>query len=463
MTNTKTNSMASNMTHTIRSKCLQLLIGSLIATQVQAATLQEIFELAVNNDPELAAAEATFKSNSEILVTGRAGLLPRINLSGGSSVGNLWILGTPLPSEPSGSHSWNASLQQPLFQLDSWYRFKKSRNQHAQFVATFADAQQTLIVHVAESYLSVLEAQAALTSAQAQRDSVQRQLEQVQQRFDVGLVAITDVLEAKAAFDDAIVAVIEREGSQNTSFESLLRITGQPISEVSGFVAEMPIEYPKPNNVEAWVEKALQQNYSLVAGREGLEASAKDVKIARAGHFPTVTASAGWNHNVNKGRNFLGSKTDNRSYSVNINIPVYQGGNVRSGAKQAAYSHDAAQSNYDFQQRTIVENTRNLFTAINTDVARVRARQRSIESSQSALDATRTGYEVGTRNIVEVLQAQQQLYQAQFQYASARYQYIRDNLRLKQMVGSLSPDDISAVTQYVETSNVVRRVVPNTR
>lgn len=439
------------------------MVASLVTAQIQAATLQEIFELAVNNDPEIAAAEATFKSNSEVLVTGRAGLLPRISLTGTSSVGNRWILDTPLPAEPSGSHGWGASLQQPLFQLDSWYRFRQSQDQHAQFAATFADAQQTLIVRVAESYLAVLEAQAALTSAQAQRDSVQRQLEQVQQRFDVGLVAITDVLEAKAAFDDAIVAVIEQEGAQSTSFESLLRITGQPINEVSGFAAEMPIEYPEPNNIDAWIEKALQHNFYLVAAREGLKASAKDVKIAKALHYPSVTASAGWNHNVSKGRSFLGSKTNNRSYSISINVPVYQGGNIRSGAKRAAYTHDAAQSNYDFQQRTIVENTRNLFTAINTDVARVRARRRSIESSQSALDATKTGYEVGTRNIVEVLQAQQQLYQAQFQYASARYQYIRDNLSLKQLVGSLSPGDINAVTQYVEPTSVVRRVVPNTR
>lgn len=437
---------------------LLALFGVIAANQSFAASLQDIYELAVANDPELAAAEATFKSQSEVTVQTRAGLLPNISVSGSSGVGERWILNSDFPSEPSGSHGWNASLNQPIFRVDTWYRFRQAKDIKAQAAANFAAAQQALIVRVAESYLSILEAQALLTSARSDRDASKRQLEQVQQRFDVGLVAITDVLEAQAAFDDSTVTVIEQEGFQNTSFEALLRLTGNPISEVSGIVDEMPVNPPEPDNVDAWIERALVNNYALIAAREGLKASEKDVKIARAGHYPTINASAGWQHNVSKGRSFLGSKTNNRSYGISINIPVYQGGQVRSGTRQAQYGLDAAQQNFDFQQRTVVENTRNFFTDINTDVARVRARQRSIESRESALDATRTGYEVGTRNIVEVLQAQQQLYLAQYQYASARYQYVRNNLRLKEIVGSLSPDDIYALGKFIAPAEPVKRV-----
>ena len=137
---------------------------------------------------------------------------------------------------------------------------------------------------------------------------------------------------------------------------------------------------------------------------------------------------------------------------------MYQGGQVRSASRQAVFNLASAQENFDYLQRTTVENTRNLFTAIKTDVARVRARERSIESSQSALDATKTGYQVGTRNIVEVLQAQRQLYLAQFQYASARYQYIRDNIRLKEIVGNLSPADVYSLDQFVEVESTIKRL-----
>ena len=149
--------------------------------------------------------------------------------------------------------------------------------------------------------------------------------------------------------------------------------------------------------------------------------------------------------------------------ALQLNIPLYSGGATRSQAKQAGYLLEQAQRNFDLTQRTVVENTRTLYSALNTDVARVNARLRGIESSQSALDATQTGYEVGTRNIVDVLLAQQRLFQAQFQYASARYAYIRDTLRLKQTVGTLSPDDIADLNQYLSATQTVRKISSKTR
>ena len=443
---------------TMLKHCLLTISLLLLINQCLAASLQEVYELSVANDPELAAAQASFKAQKELIIQRKAGLLPSVSIGGSSTVGERWILSSNFPSEPSGSHGWNASLSQPIFRVDSWYRFRQGQDIKAQATANFAVAQQALIVRVTESYLRILEAQAALTSAKAERDAVKRQLDQVQQRFDVGLVAITDVLEAQAAYDSSIVSVIEQEGAQSISFEALLRLTGKTISEISGIIEEMPISAPNPNTVEDWIEKALSNNYSLIAANEGLKISQKDVKIARSGHLPIINANAVWSHNVTEGRTFLGSKTNNRSYSININIPLYQGGQIRSGARQALYNLDSAQENFDYLQRTVVENTRNLFTAIKTDVARVRARQRSIESSQSALEATRTGYEVGTRNIVEVLQAQRQLYLAQFQYASARYQYIRDNIRLKEIVGNLSPSDVYSLDKYIKLDGSVKRL-----
>ena len=440
-----------------------------------AASLEEIYELAVQNDPELAAAEASFKAQNEVIAQRRSALLPQVGLQG-NTTNTRAIIPVPgvdtdptsptfgqqfrIPARQFNSHGWGASLSQPVFRLDSWYRFQQGKNVPAQARAQFAAAQQNLIFRVTEAYLAILEAQAALTSAIAERDAVKRQLEQVQQRFDVGLVAITDVLEAQAAFDNSTVSVIESEGAQNVSFEALLRLTGNPITSVQALVDELPVTPPEPNQEDAWVDRAIAQNFTLLAAREGLHGARSEVKIARAGRLPTVNASANWQHSATAGGNsFFGSKSNNRSLTLSLNIPVYTGGAIASGVRAAGFSLEQAQQNFDFQQRTIVEQTRSLFTAINTDVARVNARRRSIESSESALQATETGYEVGTRNIVEVLQAQRQLYLSQFQYASARYQYIRDNMRLKQAVGSLSPDDIYAVSGFISATKI-DRVMP---
>jgi outer membrane protein len=390
--------------------------------------------------------------------------LPDIVVQGSTSDNSrTTLLPAPATTIDYNDNRWQAILTQPLFRLDRWFQFQKSKETKAKAMADFTTAQQALIYRVADSYLSILEAQDRLSAANAARDAVQRQLEQVQQRFDVGLVAITDVLESTAAFDSSTVDVIEAEGAQVVTFETLLRLTGQPYTEVNGISEAFPVEYPNPRDEEAWVQAALKGNFELAAARASVESARRDMQIARSAHMPTVNAQISYAESASGGGGFFGSDIEQTTASLQFNVPVFAGGSTQSAARQAGYAYEAAQRTLDLTQRQVVENTRNLYSRINTDVARVRARLRGIESSQSALDATQTGYEVGTRNIVDVLQAQQRLFQAQFQYASARYQYIRDTLQLKQVVGSLSPDDMYQLNQFITSSKPVGKITPTTQ
>ena len=446
------------------------LIGALtlLATHAQATNLANIYDLAVNNDPQLAVARASYMATKEALPQARAGLLPSVSVSGSTDDIKRTIVNNSF-TDTYNDQAWQAVLVQPLFRLDRWFQFQGAKNIEAGALAEFAGQQQELIFRVADSYLNILEANAQLVSARAERDAVKRQLEQVQQRFDVGLVAITDVLESTAAFDSSTVNVIEAEGRQDITFETLLRLTGERYTEIEGLADQFPVEYPEPNNEEAWVQRALEGNYQLIAARENVTSAQQTLYASRSQHLPTVDAQARYAESKSGGQNFfnanggIDTEIEQRSYSLVLNVPVFSGGAVHSGAKQAGYRLEQSQRNFDLVQRQTVENTRNLFSAINTDVARVRARLRGIESSQSALDATQTGYEVGTRNIVDVLLAQQRLYLAQFQYASARYQYIRDTLRLKQTVGSLSPEDVYALNQFITADKSVARISQRSR
>lgn len=443
-------------TDAARRRLAPCLIGLSFCGSVNAATLAEVYELAVTNDPELAAAEANYMARKEVRAQGLAGILPTVVVQGSTSSNEQ----TTVVPEPSvvvdfNSNSWQAVLTQPLFRMDRWFQFRQSKNIAAQALADFSAQQQELAFRVADTYLNILEAQDRLTSAKAELDAVQRQLEQVQQRFDVGLVAITDVLESTAAYDTSMVNVIEAEGAQVISFENLLRLTGRQIVEINELAQEFPIELPDPRNEDAWVDAALSNNYSLIAAQEGVKAAQRQVQIARSGHLPTVNAEISYAESSSGAGGFFGSELEQASAALRFNVPVFAGGATRSVARQAGYRLEEAQRNYDLTQKTVVENTRTLYTAITTDVARVNARLKNIESSQSALDATQTGYEVGTRNIVDVLLAQQRLYLAEFQYASARYQYIRDTLRLKQVVGTLSPEDLYALNDYISEEGTV--------
>ena len=450
-----------------RQMALTLLLPTalLMSASTQAASLDEIYTLAVINDPQLGAAKAGFLARSEVVNQARAGLLPSISLNASTSQNERTILRPSLPTENYNDNGWQAVLRQPVFRLSNWFQFQQSKKIKAQAQAQFTAEQQELIYRVADNYLNILEAQDRWSAANAQREAVQRQLEQVQQRFDVGLVAITDVLESTAAYDSSTVNVIEAEGAQVVTFESLLRLTGQAFYEIDGLNPEFPVKYPEPRDEEAWVMAAVQQNFSLIAAREGVNAAERDLQAARSGHLPTLDAQIAYNRNNSGSRGFFGDGTESeqQTMALQLNMPLYSGGATRSQAKQAGYLLEQAQRNFDLTQRTVVENTRTLYSALNTDVARVNARLRGIESSQSALDATQTGYEVGTRNIVDVLLAQQRLFQAQFQYASARYGYIRDTLRLKQTVGTLSPDDIADLNQYLSATQVVRKISSKTR
>jgi outer membrane protein len=446
----------------MKAICVGIMV--IITPVVHAATLEEIYKLAVENDPELGAAEAVFLSRNEAVAQSRALLLPNVAIRGQTTDNRRLLPGSSeVATARYNDHGWQAVLNQPVFRLDSWYRFKQSKNIQAEAKANFASEQQALLVRVVESYFAILEAEAALTSSNAERDAVQRQLEQVQQRFDVGLVAITDVLESQAAYDTSTVNVIETEGAQSTSFEPLVRLTGQMFGDINGLSEDFPVKYPEPQNEDAWVTTALQNNYALAAARERMMTTEKGVKLARTGHYPTVDAQVSWNHQVAGSIDLIGAKIDQRVLALSMNVPVFQGGATRSQVKQAGYELEAAQQNLDLIQRQVAENTRSLYTAINTDVARVRATLRGIESAQSALDATETGYEVGTRNIVDVLNAQRNLFLSQFRYAQARYRYVLDTLRLKQVVGTLSPEDIYALNRFIDSDIVVSRTATVTR
>lgn len=456
---------------------LRSLLGSLSillcsASFAQSIDLKGVYQLAVKNDPQISAAQAAFNAQSEVVPQARAGLLPGVSISA-----NYQDITSPSLREfnpltgvtlfedtTTINESWQAGVVQPLIRMDRWYQYQQSKSIKAQAQASYTAEELALIVRVAASYLSILEAHDGLGSANAERNAVKRQLEQVQQRFDVGLVAITDVLESTASFDASTVNVIEAEGAQARSFEPLMRLTGQSFNAVHALTADFPVRHPEPNNEEAWVDAALKKNTTIIASRAAVAAAEKQASISKSRHLPTLDASISYSSQTSKNPSaFQTNRSDTEVYGLQLTLPIYSGGGTRSAVRQSEYRLIEAKETLDLAQRQVSENVRALFTAINTDVARVKANLRGIESSRSALEATETGYEVGTRNIVDVLLAQQRLYFSEFQFASARYRYINDTLRLKELIGHLTAEDLYELNRFTDVSNPVEQVNPLTR
>ena len=460
-------------THACLANHLILIICcATIASPAWSEGIYDVYLVAVEEDPILGAASASLQINKERLPQARSALLPSIG--GSVSTSNTTVdlpdavdqnplsptFGQNYPSQKYNDHGWNAQLRQSVFNPTTWFAVGSASSSVQAAQHEFKSQQQELIIRVLQAYLNILRAQDRLDTTKAEITAVKRQLEQVQQRFDVGLVAITDVLDSQAAYDNAVVRGIQAEGDYAISFETLSTLTGRSYESLNRLDESLPIVDPNPSQEDEWVNTALENNYGVKAARAQLKAARRDKRAKQSSHLPTVDATVTQVESVTGGRNFLGADTTQSTvYGLQLSWPLYTGGLTRSRVRQANATAEQASELLLSQQLNVTRDTRNLYKSVTTDVVRVQARLKAIRSSQSALEATETGYEVGTRNIVDVLQAQQRLFGSQFDYADSRYTYLLNLMRLKQSAGTLSEADLKELNSYMSPVNPVRRVI----
>lgn len=444
---------------------LSLLASPLV--MAEKADLLSIYQEALDNDAQFAAARAQFNADQEADDQGLAGLLPQINLSASTSNSQSQQLQNGISNRTSGgnTHGWSATLQQPVFRLDRWFTYTRSQKQVSQAEKQLSLEAQSLILRVAEAYFNTLRAEDSLATAKARETAFKRQYEQAQQRFEVGLIAKTDVLEAKAVYDNARVTRITADNDVEVSYEALRTITGNLPAGLGKLNKNMPVKAPIPSNIESWVKTALKSNLAVQVAKEAVNVAEEEVKRAKSGHAPTVDAQAQYAHSAGPSSSSLfgadnNGKSNSTTYSLSFNFPIYSGGLTSSQSRQASSLLTKVQRDEDFQVRTAYQQTRNLFNTVNSDVQRVDARWQSTISSTSALEATESGYEVGTRNIIDVLEAQSNLYNSQQDYLNARYDFIINTLKLKQQAGTLSPDDLTDLNKWISKADNTELLPP---
>jgi outer membrane protein len=444
---------------------ISLLIGliSFLPLATQADSLLEVYESALKNDAQLKADKAQYDANKEYQTLNRSGLLPQISAS--ASVGktdqettnNLTNTTTKTDSDSQG---WDISLDQKLFDMSAWYIYKQGKKLSEQAEAQFGADQQSLIVRVASAYFDVLRNVDILEASLAEEKALAKQLEQTKQRFDVGLTAITEVHEAQAAYDSAVAAKLEAQGNLSISYEALEVLTGQPEDQVAPLMSSFPVIEPSPSNRADWVEFALKNNYSLKASRLNADAQLDRAKSAKSRHLPTLGASVTYGDSSRDGVGDMGNfdnETDGTTVGIRLDVPIFAGGATSAGSRQAYAQYTQAQEIYNKTQRDVIQGARASHLSVETGVARVQARKQAIVSSQSALEATQSGYEVGTRNLVEVLLAQRNLYQARRNYSDALYDYVIDTIKLREVAGMLTPADVQEIDKWLMKDRQVSR------
>lgn len=420
-----------------------LAIAGFTSSPVSAAALADLYRLALDNDPQLKAAEARYLAGQEAETQGLSQLLPQINAGGSYTVSH-----DSASDQSADDRAWQVSLVQPVFDTAKWFGYRKSQLVSDQAALQFDFDQQQLIQRTVDAYLGVLRAMSTLDTAQAQERALQRRLEQVNAQFEVGVIAITDVQEAQASFDNAVVQRIDAEGALSNSYEALERLAGQRIEQVDQLREDYPIESITPADPAAWLDKARNGNLSLKLSELGIETSRRDTQIARAGHHPRVNLEASYGYSESE----FNSRPwdDNSAVALTLSVPLFSGGATSSQVREAQQNLYAAQFAREDQYRAVTEQTRTLLRDLQTSVQSVKARMQSIKSRETALRATEEGFNVGTRNVVDVLQAEQALYQARLDYATARFNHVSTLFRFKQQLGTLSPDDLLALDEWLQ-------------
>ncbi|WP_417870375.1 outer membrane channel protein TolC [Vibrio furnissii] len=434
-------------------KLLPLLIsatlGSLSA-QASADDLAQIYDQAKQNDPQLLSAAAQRDAAFEAINSSRSSLLPQINLTAGYNINR-----SDVDLRDSDKLSAGINFSQELYDRSSWVSLDTSEKQARQADAQYANTQQSLMLRVAQAYFDVLSAQDNLEFVRAEKAAVGRQLEQTKQRFEVGLSAITDVHDAQAQYDTVLADEVLAENALINSYESLREITGQEHTNLSVLDTNRFSTSRTADSMEALIEKAQEKNLSLLSARISQDVAKDNISLASSGHLPSLTLDGGYNYGREYNDNYSSYNTyhENNDFNIGLNltIPLYSGGNVSSQTKQAEYAYVAASQDLEAAYRSVVKNVRAYNNNINASIGSVRAYEQSVISAQSALDATEAGFDVGTRTIVDVLDATRTLYSVKKNLSDARYNYIISVLQLRQAVGTLSEQDIVDVNAGLKT------------
>ena len=431
------------------------IILSLIAglnTSAIAETLSDIYSIAVKNDPVFLAAKANYKADKETLKQGRAVLLPQL---AGSA--NKLEPRDPTSTNPDKT-TYSASLSQSLFNVPAWFQFKSANTMDQVAEATFAANQQDLIIRVSKTYFNVLRAYENKQTREAELSAISRQLEQTRERFEVGLLPITDVYEIQAIHDETAANNLEASGALDIAFEKLQSHTGQSHNKLSGLKEGFIVASPEPIDVDAWVQFSLANNFTLKASQLAQQAANATATAAKAQHLPKITLSTDYSkRDIEPTLSSDGVITEQTSVNLNLTMPIFSGGLTSSQARQSSFKAKAAKHNYVATKRNTIQAARSTHQQVITNIARVKARTQAVKSAESAMKATQAGYEVGTRNIVDVLVAQRTLFQAKRNFSNARYDYILSMMRLKQVAGQLSPEDIFDINRRLSKKDTVNR------
>lgn len=419
----------------------------------ESLSLMDVYQLAEHNDQKLRAAEQRRFSVLQNIPIERADFLPQIRGEAGVDYSRTDITagaGAGPDTIDGSSRNFGLGLHQTIYNQVANIQLDIAQRQAQQADIDYNAARQDLILRTGEAYFGVLKANARLQLAKANRTAVKRQLERAQRQYEVGLVAVTDVADAQAQYDQADADIIAARNALNDALAALETIIGQPAKQLHDVQTNLEVIAPEPAELTEWVKLAQQQNLTLLSNLLNKEIARDTVSLTRAQRMPTVDLQGRYGYDNSPNR-ATGSRTEslNGQIGVQVSLPIYTGGRINAQSRQAAYDFQRVQFEIEDLRRQVSQSTSNNYRAVNTSISQIYAFQQAVESARTSLAATEAGYNVGTRTIVDLLNAELKVFSAMADFLDARYSYIINFLRLKADTGQLTIADLEAFNEQL--------------
>lgn len=431
---------------------MALMASSMLASNAFAADLMQVYQDALINDPTFLAAKTTYLSALQDVPISRSFLFPQLGIGQGSG-GSAYLSKTDKDDGDDTSrrgYGFKLNLSQQIFNYSYFAALKGAKASVKEAAATYYSAAQTLMVDVSTDYFTILLDQAVLRYNESNVEANKSSLDQAQEQYKVGLKTLTDVYTSQAAYSTAVSEKIDAQTTLTNDIENLRALTGKTYDSFEPLNEDFPLVSPDPDDIDKWVQVAVDSNWDLKALHYEAMVSMANVKQLWGGHMPTLELDASYGDTFYDESGGVGASSEKTgSVGVDLEIPIFQGGLVSAQTKQAEYDYQTAVHNMEIQYRTVVTSTRQNYLNVVSGISAIKADQTSIKSNESSLKGLQAGYNVGTQTMVDVLSQQSLLFSAQQDYATDQFEYITSLINLKSYAGTLSVDDVEALNGWL--------------
>ncbi len=436
--------------------CLFLFaINGIFSSSVSALDLNEAIKLAQQHDTTFQIAQENYLAINETSSQSNSAILPQIGFNAFLQRGRTEIdRSGSITKSDNDSDGYSLNLNQVIFNKAVFDNLTQGDATAAQALADFEAAKQETIVRVSTAYFDILTAIANLETASAEKKAIGKKLDESKDRFDVGVIPITDVKEQQASYDIAVADEIIASNDLSNKQEALRVLINVYPENLAVLQDEIPLVIPEPMNINSWQEKALENNFSLLSAKHVVTAAQSAYDASKGGYYPTLNLNASYGiTNIDERDSGFTTvvspalESTDAKVVLSLDVPIYSGGFTSSSIRQKSHELNKAKARQEQERRRTIATARSAYLTLEANIAQVKARKQAMISTLTSLDATQSGYDVGTRTSVDVLFSQRQLYSSQRDHAVARHRYLTNSLELKRVAGILTLTDVDEINK----------------